>query len=98
MTQETRTYKLDEVVARVGVPSELWLRRKLNAGVLRGRRAGRIWSMTESDIVYLIDYMARGPKSNAANEIQHDPQVAPVTSMAAGMSARSRKRITSRSA
>lgn len=98
MTLETRTYSLAEVVDRVDVPSELWLRRRLNSGELRGRRAGRIWSMTESDITYLLEYMARGPKGKARTTSEPAPELASVTGMAAGISARSRKRLGARSA
>ncbi|MFE3229293.1 DNA-binding protein [Nocardia sp. NPDC059228] len=94
---ETRTYTLAEVVERVDVPSELWLRRRLNAGILRGRRAGRIWSMTESDIAYLLEYMARGPKAAAAEQVAPTP-APPVVSVAAGLSAKSRKRLSAKSA
>ncbi|MGV9742810.1 hypothetical protein [Nocardia farcinica] len=59
MPAETCTYDLDHVVQRTGVPSVDWLRRKLNAGLVPGRRAGRTWRMTESDIAALVDYIAR---------------------------------------
>ncbi|MGW2666099.1 helix-turn-helix domain-containing protein [Nocardia tengchongensis] len=98
MTLETRTFTLAEVVERVGVPSELWLRRRLNSGEIRGRRAGRIWSMTESDIVYLLEYMARGPKGKARTASEPAPELASVTGMAAGLSERSRRRLGTRSA
>ncbi len=62
-TEETRTYDLAYVVEETGVPSEAWLRRLLNAGTIRGRRAGRQWRMTTSDIAALVEYMGRGPGS-----------------------------------
>ncbi|MFE3081753.1 DNA-binding protein [Nocardia tengchongensis] len=94
---ETRTFTLAEVVERVDVPSELWLRRRLNAGTLRGRRAGRIWSMTESDVAYLLEYMARGPKVVAAEQVAPNP-IPPIVNVAAGLSAKSRKRLSAQSA
>lgn len=59
MPAETQTHSLDYVVEQTGVPSTDWLRRKLNAGEISGRKAGREWRMTDSDIAGLVDYMAR---------------------------------------
>lgn len=114
MTLETRTYDLAEVLERTGVPSELWLRRRLNSGELRGRLAGRKWRMTDSDIAFLVEYMARGPKSSYVVEPMNDSSAAPVpsiaaqrvgdsptvpvTSLAAGLTPRSRQRVKRRSA
>ncbi|MGW4718324.1 hypothetical protein [Nocardia sp. NPDC004260] len=64
MPAETCTHSLAYVVEQTGVPSEDWLRRKLNAGEIPGRRAGRIWRMTDSDIAALVDYLARPARAS----------------------------------
>ena len=53
-----RSYPLDEVVS-AHLPSEWtdgkrWLTRRLNRKELRGRRFGRQWRMTDSDIAYML--------------------------------------------
>lgn len=63
---ELQTHPLAYVVQAANVPSEDWLRRRLNRGEIRGRRAGKKWSMTTSDIAALIAYMAQGPEVEAA--------------------------------
>jgi hypothetical protein len=67
MPAETRTHALDYVVEQTGVPSEDWLRRKLNAREIPGRKAGRIWRMTDSDIAALVDYLARPARTSTAD-------------------------------
>ncbi|MBF6298279.1 hypothetical protein IU459_12075 [Nocardia amamiensis] len=67
MPAETCTHPLAYVVEQTGVPSEDWLRRKLNAGEIPGRRAGRIWRMTDSDIAALVDYLARPARISSAD-------------------------------
>ncbi|NEW49388.1 hypothetical protein GV792_04930 [Nocardia cyriacigeorgica] len=62
---ETRTHPLAHVVAETGVASEDWLRRRLNAGKIRGRLVGRTWRMTDSDIAALVAWMAKGPGTEA---------------------------------
>ncbi|QIS00968.1 hypothetical protein F5X71_00265 [Nocardia brasiliensis] len=86
---ETETFGLDYVVERTGVPSERWIRIRLNDKRLRGRRAGRQWRMTEGDIAYLVQFMA--------NETQPPPQPMPSQPVAAptnstGLTAGSRRR------
>lgn len=66
---ELKTFPLAYVVETTNVPSEDWLRRRLNRREIRGRLAGRTWSMTTSDIAALIDYMAKGPQVEAASLI-----------------------------
>ncbi|WP_406234980.1 hypothetical protein [Nocardia sp. NBC_01009] len=69
---ETETFDLAYAAQKSGAPSADWIRRKLNANAFRGRRAGREWRMTESDIAGLVAWMARGPEvaaeTNAATE------------------------------
>lgn len=57
--RETKTYELEYVVEHTHACSTNWLKRKLNAGLIPGRKAGRHWYMTESDIAALVDFMAR---------------------------------------
>lgn len=89
MPAETRTHDLAYVVEQTGVPSEDWLVRKLRAQEIPGRRAGRVWRMTDSDIAALVEYMARparaprpGPQSIAdapAATTQTSPSVTGLT-------------------
>ncbi|MFI9507545.1 hypothetical protein [Nocardia sp. NPDC052566] len=57
---ETDTFTLAEVVEKVHLPSEDWLKRRLNAGTFSGRRAGKTWSMTRSDIAAMIVSLGPG--------------------------------------
>lgn len=89
---EVVTYPLSEVVARTGVPSERWIRIRLNAGKIRGRRAGRTWRMTADDIAGLIAYLASGPEYSPS-PASTLPTASPDTT---GLSAASRRRLKRR--
>ncbi len=52
------THSLEYAVARIGGPSEDWLRAQLRARKLPGRKAGRSWRMTDSDIAEAIRLLA----------------------------------------
>ncbi|WP_433660762.1 hypothetical protein ACQPW1_00285 [Nocardia sp. CA-128927] len=95
MNLEIETFPLDYVVERTGVPSERWIRIRLNDGRLRGRRAGRKWRMTESDIAHLV--------ASIVNETESQPEPGPVSVPPApappnptGLTAASRRRLASR--
>lgn len=64
-TMETKTYDLDYVVAQTNACSARWIKHKLNAGLIPGRKAGRQWYMTESDIAALVEYMGQPTRSRA---------------------------------
>jgi hypothetical protein len=56
------SYALDDVV-RAHLPAEWtdgkrWLTRRLNRKELRGRRFGRTWRMTDSDIAFMLGKFA----------------------------------------
>ncbi|MBF6328762.1 hypothetical protein [Nocardia transvalensis] len=80
---EVETFPLAFVVEKTGVPSEDWLRRRLNARQIPGRRAGREWRMTLSDMAALVEYMATGPSR-------------PVTTDSTGLTPASRRRLERR--
>lgn len=50
-----RAYTLDEVVEAGWAPSEDFLRRRLARGEISGRRVGREWRMTETDVEAYAD-------------------------------------------
>uniref|UniRef100_UPI003F495729 hypothetical protein n=1 Tax=Nocardia suismassiliense TaxID=2077092 RepID=UPI003F495729 len=88
-TPEIETFPLEYVVEMTGVPSERWLRLRLNSGELRGRRAGRQWRMTESDIAYLVESMVN--EAEPPPEPKSAPAVPP-PSNPTGLSVASRRR------
>ncbi|WP_282775835.1 hypothetical protein [Nocardia sp. CC201C] len=63
---ETKTYDLTHVIEVTGAPSQDWVKRRINAGLIPARRAGRKWRMTESDIAALVEYMKRPARTGAA--------------------------------
>jgi hypothetical protein len=91
-----RSYALDDVV-RAHLPAEWtdgkrWLARRLNRKELRGRRFGRTWRMTDSDIAFMLGKFANFTEDQDAVETQ---PTAPhkATSVADGLSARSARRL-----
>jgi hypothetical protein len=90
----SRHYELEEVAAehlpRGLKDPERWLRRKLNSGELRGRRYGRHWTMTQSDIEFMLQVVSN---ENLAPAAAPEQAGAPAGSIVDGMSARSRKRL-----
>jgi hypothetical protein len=93
MPAETCTHSLAYVIEQTGVPSEDWLRRKLNAGQIPGRKAGRIWRMTDSDIAALVDYLARPART--ANGGSSSIADAP-SAMSSGLTPRARRNLQRR--
>ena len=86
------SYSLDDVVS-AHLPAEWtdgrrWLTRRLNRKELRGRRFGRTWRMTDSDIAYMLEKFA-----NFTQDYQVDAQPPEATSVADGLSARSARRL-----
>ena len=84
-----RSYALDDVVS-AHLPAEWtdgrrWLTRRLNRKELRGRRFGRTWRMTDSDIEYMLQKHANFEGEDA---IEAQPP-----SVADGLSARSARRL-----
>lgn len=49
------TYSITEAAERIGAPSERWLIDQLRAGRFPGRKVGRRWRMTDSDMADAID-------------------------------------------
>jgi hypothetical protein len=81
-----RSYALDEVV-RAHLPAEWtdgkrWLTRRLNRKELRGRRFGRTWRMTDSDIEFMLEKLANFTDGEAQSP-----------SVADGLSTRSARRL-----
>jgi hypothetical protein len=88
-----RSYALDEVVS-AHLPAEWtdgrrWLTRRLNRKELRGRRFGRTWRMTDSDIEHMLQKYANFTAGEDA--LAQSPSEA--TSVADGLSARSARRL-----
>ncbi|WP_280442254.1 hypothetical protein [Nocardia brasiliensis] len=91
---EIETFTLDYVVELTGAPSERWIRMRLNSGQFRGRRAGRQWRMTKSDIAYLLESIANTtepPTQPAPAPTQPAPAANPT-----GLTRASRRRLKRR--
>lgn len=73
---EFETVDLDQAARITGAPSADWLRRKLNERKIPGRRAGRRWRMTRSDMAAAVEYMKRPAKVAPADD-DHAPADAP---------------------
>ncbi|MGW4123673.1 helix-turn-helix domain-containing protein [Nocardia sp. NPDC004711] len=63
---EIETYDLAYVAAKTGAPSVRWIQDLLRAGVIPGKKSGRKWRMSESDIAALVDYMAKLARDSVA--------------------------------
>lgn len=92
-----QTYSLEEV-ARMVLPPEWtdgvrWLARRLNRGQIRGYRVGRIWRMTEDHVDDLIE---RFTNHAARPAITPPAPSSEPTSVADGLSRRSRRRLLRR--
>lgn len=88
-----RSYALDEVVS-AHLPAEWtdgkrWLTRRLNRKELRGRRFGRTWRMTDSDIEFMLQKHANFSDDHDAIEAQAPSEA----TVADGLSARSARRL-----
>jgi hypothetical protein len=62
---EPLTYDLAEAAERIGGVSEKWLAARLRAGKLPGRKVGRKWRMTASDIEAAVDMFRVVPQSDS---------------------------------
>ena len=83
------TYDLAEAAECIGGISEKWLAAQLRAGKLPGRKVGRKWRMTASDIEAALDIFKVAPQSTrrGGTEVQ-DVRVT-------GLTRTSRRRIAS---
>lgn len=93
MPAETQTFPLDYVVEHTGAPSEDWLRRKINQGLLPARKAGRHWRMTESDMAAVVDLMAVPARIDSSSIAGTAAETRPDGTNVAGLTPRARKRI-----
>jgi hypothetical protein len=59
------TYDLAEAARRIGGISEKWLATQLRQGKLRGRKVGRHWRMTDTDIKDAVERFGVGPQTNS---------------------------------
>jgi hypothetical protein len=75
------TYSTAEAAEQMGAPSERWLVEQLRTGRFRGRKVGRLWRMTEQDILDALD--------NCSNDRPHIAAAAP----GKGLTPRSRRRL-----
>lgn len=93
MSERIETYSLAQVVADVlpdeWTDGERWLRRRLNRGEIEGYKVGREWRFTTAQRDALIAHF-----TNAKIDVPapaEDPAAG--TPLAAGLSARSRRRL-----
>jgi hypothetical protein len=71
-----------------------WLSRRLNAGQLRGFRAGRTWMMRDSDIDYMLEKLANDDKVTNPKPSPGSEAVEPrAISFAEALSPRSRAQL-----
>lgn len=56
------TYSVAEAAEQLGAPSERWLVDQLRAGRFPGRKVGRRWRMTDSDIRDTLDTCHNGAR------------------------------------
>lgn len=72
------TYDLAEAAERIGGVSEKWLAVQLRKGKLRGRKVGRHWRMTDSDIKDAVEMFGVGPQFNSVDVATFDTKIAPL--------------------
>ena len=77
----TATYSVAEATIQIGAPSERWLIEQLRAGRFPGRKVGRHWRMTNSDIAEALDVCANDYTNSFLTAVP-----------AAGLTPRSRRR------
>ncbi|OBI97968.1 hypothetical protein [Mycobacterium sp. 1465703.0] len=91
-----RTFSLAEVAEQVlpaeWTDGERWLARRLNRGQISGYRVGRIWRMTEAQVEDLIERFTNNVGARAT--VRAEQVVAPASSLADGLSPRSRRRLS----
>ncbi|MFE2995057.1 hypothetical protein ACFXG4_08600 [Nocardia sp. NPDC059246] len=101
---EIKTHALDYVVEVTGAPSVRWVQDLLRAGVIPGKKSGRSWRMSDSDMAALVDYMARLARDSVARNgggtgaylpaaPDPEPQPAPVTGGGVALTARARRNL-----
>lgn len=89
-------FSLQEVAAEY-LPSDWtdgvrWLRRRLNAGELKGVRYGRTWRMRDTDIAYMVARYANDDQVVESEQPKPEP-AQPVTSFGDALSPRSLRRL-----
>ena len=85
------TYDLAEAAERIGGVTEKWLAARLRAGKLPGRKVGRQWRMTDSDIEAAVELFGVGPQAIPApvnNHVRADAATS-------GLTRTSRRRLAS---
>jgi hypothetical protein len=87
---EPLTYDLAEAAQRIGGVSEKWLAARLRAGKLPGRKVGRKWRMTASDIEAAVEMFRVVPQAHSA-----DMDTETVDTDRSGLTRRSRRRFAS---
>ncbi|TRW81244.1 DNA-binding protein [Mycolicibacterium sp. 018/SC-01/001] len=85
MSTTNLTYSSGDAAIRMGAPSERWLIEKLRAGAFPGRKVGRHWRMTDSDIADAL--------AVCSNEVRRSRSAS--TARLSGLTPTSRKRVMS---
>ncbi|GAB3211259.1 hypothetical protein [Nocardia tengchongensis] len=98
---DTKCHPLEIAAERLGAPSTHWLMLQLRARKLPGRKVGRSWCMTDSDINEAIELLASPALVRIADPAPvvggHATQPGGVD-FASALTAGSRRRMASRSA
>lgn len=84
------TYDLAAAAERIGGVSEKWLAVQLRRGKLPGRKIGRHWRMTQSDIEAAVEVFGVGPQANSGEGGSVSTKDGP-----AGLTKTSRRRLAS---
>lgn len=84
------TYDLAAAAERIGGVSEKWLAVQLRSGKLPGRKVGRHWRMTQSDIEAAVETFGVGPQVNSGEGGSVSSKGGP-----AGLTKTSRRRLAS---
>jgi hypothetical protein len=97
MAEGKQAYTLDEVAAqwlpKHWTDSKRWLQRRLNRGEITGYKVGHDWMMTDADVEKMINrYRNSGVAAVKETPVESVSSPA-VTSVVAGLSARSRRRL-----
>ncbi|WP_433592286.1 hypothetical protein [Nocardia sp. CA-145437] len=92
---EIKTYTLDLVCEITGAPSRDWLTRRIVRREIPAVRAGKVWRMTRSDMVAVVEYMRREAEDYIADKAGPAAPESPTTPEPnhAGLSARSAARL-----
>jgi hypothetical protein len=84
------TYDLAEAAERIGGVSEKWLATQLRQGKLPGRKVGRHWRMTQSDIEAAVELFGVRPQAISSEGDSVSSKDGP-----AGLTKTSRRRLAS---